>query len=557
MDKILRNILRIQVSTARLLVLALSSAIAIAIFLVTDPMYFGDTNSYFLFSFAISEFMVNPGVHFRQAGYPLMITATLYPWTLSLIAILAIQAALAALIPWYIYKTLRFISASLALAGASISIVTLLPYNFQTLLYPDQTQVFLMILFCYLVVKYLVASNTKNMVAVFICYACISFFRPPFVLLYLLIILIVGAAAWHNRRGIGWSYYIKPFVALSIVIGGAHASSNALDAYLYAQINRDRPSLNGKLVFLNSFINSPGVEGAFRDGKYTNILREKLVAFFRDAPPELRDLRNLRPQVADRFMQYQSDPEKMVDAILAYRTNHTWWLLFNISDRYFGKEGDPLFMRVALEQYRLHPKIFLNVITNGLAYYLGIHACEAPPAGFPQEFECKFYPTNFPDHYENYGFPHFGPYTGMKTHTMHLIDHTALVKIGTPFIDYANRIWPSIYRVMLPLGSFITGLGLLFAFYRACSRHGLRDIKNDLLVLLGVLSIYFIYIGPMIVLADPEYRYVSAGVLFILMSAMISLRMLIVEIWRPLMPDFIRQTPPERPASALSSFTQS
>jgi hypothetical protein len=525
-NKALRAMLSLRLNRAEVLILALSSVIAMTIFLVTDPMYFGDSNSYLLFSMAISEFIINPGVYMRQAGYPLLITATLYPWTLSLIGILAIQALCAALIPWYIYKLLRHISSPLAVTGALITIATLLPYHFQTLLFPDQTQLCLSILFCYLVVKYVFASNTKNMIAMFVAYACISFFRVTFLLLYGLMIPVVGTAAWQNRRGIRWSYYLTPFLALSIGVAGVHAASSALDAHLYANFLLKKPSLNGKMVFLNAFINSTGVEGAFLDGKYTHILRSKLVTFFREAPPEMRDVRNLRSYVADRFIQYQSDPEKMVDAILAYRTNHTWWLLFNISDRYFGDWGDPLFMRVALEQYRLHPAILWNSITNGLAYYLGVRACEAPFAGFPSEYECRFYPLTAPGS-DNFGFPHFGPYTGMRAYTMRLVSPSVLATIGAPFIGYASRIWPSIYRATIPIGSFVTCIGLLCVLYRALSGRDLNAVRSDLQVLVVVLGVFLIYIAPMIILTDPEFRYVSAGVLFVVMSSLVSVRMMI------------------------------
>src|SRR3954471_22054740 len=128
-------------------IVVISAIVAVSIFLVTDPVYFGDTNSFFIYSMAIKEFTVNPGTYFRQPGYPLLITASLYPWTLSLIALLAVQATFSALIPWLIYRILLYASKPLAILGALVSIITLLPYLFQTLLYPDQTQLFFLVLF--------------------------------------------------------------------------------------------------------------------------------------------------------------------------------------------------------------------------------------------------------------------------------------------------------------------------------------------------------------------------------------------------------------------------
>jgi hypothetical protein len=511
--------------------LAISAVVSISIFLVTDPIYFSDTNSFFIYAMAISEFTVNIGAYFRQPGYPLVITATLYPWTKSLLGVLAVQAVVAALIPWLIYKILLYVSKSLAIVGALFSIIVLLPYLFETLLYPDQIQMFLNVLFCYVMVRYWFESTTRNMFWMFVVYTCISFFRPPFLLYYLLLPPVVLIAMRINREQRGFAYYLLPLAVFSFAVADIHVGASRLDAHLYAQSHQVRPSMNGKIVFLNSFVNSVGVEGAFEDGKYTNVLRTKLVDFFRNAPADLRDIHNLRPHVAGRFTQYQSDPERMVDAILNYRTNDTWWVLFNISDRYFGKDGDPLFMKVALEQYRLHPRIFLNVLERGFAYYLGLRACQAPPTSFQPEFECVFYAAALTSDYENFGFPHYGPYTGMKAYTTRLFGQKLLTEVAAPLDAYATRIWPYIYRAVIPLAVLLSGMGLLLAGYRIYCCGELRQMPRDLPVLFIVVAVYLSYITPMIILTDPEFRYVSSSVLLVVISGLISFCMIVHNIY--------------------------
>jgi hypothetical protein len=523
---------RVPWRLAGVAILALSSLLALGILLVTDPWNLGDANSFLLYAFTIVHLTINAGTFFRQPGYPLLISATLYPWTLSFLGILAVQAVFAALIPWYIFKILKFICPRLAFVGGLISIATLLPYNYQTLIYPDQTQLFLTILLCYLAVKYVFASTTKNMVAMFVCFACLSFLRPPYEVVWLLIAFVVGAIAWQNRRAIGFGYYIKPLVALTIVVAGLHAAYSAADAYGYAELLKmKRPAVAGKLVFLNAFTNSVGVKGAFLDGKNTKILRDKLVAFFRDAPPEVSDVQKLRPQVGALFAPYQNSPEQMVDAIFANRTLQTWFMLFNISDIYFGQaDGDELFMRVALEQYWLHPKIFWNTIVRGLQLYtLGYQPCEAwrnPPDGM---YICLFYPAYTPwQPPENAGWPQFGYWRGFRPYTLRIVAEDTLSKLGAPFNYYAVNVWPDFYRVLAPTLSIITALGLLLALYRVLSQGGFDDIRNELIALSIVLAVYLFYIGPMMLLTDPLYRYTSAGVLLLLMSALISLRLSLV-----------------------------
>jgi hypothetical protein len=361
----------------------------------------------------------------------------------------------------------------------------------------------------------------------FLVYVCLSLLRPTFLPLYAFLPLVVGAAAWIGRKERGYSYYLKPLAILSIGIGCLNVSVSALDAYLYFRIHRERPSMNGRQIFFNSFVNSVGVEGAFEEGTYTKILRSKLVDFFRNAPSGLRDIPDLRPRIADRFIQYQSDPDRMVDALMSERTTDTYYVLIYVSQRYFGsQEGDPLFMHVALEQYRLHPIIFWNVIKEGLAGYSGLRPCKAPASGFQAEYECSFfYPAEPADQY--IGYPHFGPHTGMNAYTTRLLEQKSLTEVEAPFVAYATTIWPYIYRAMLPLGVLLTGGGLLFILYRVLFRGELRTMPRELPVLLAVVGVYLMYVGPMIILVGPLFRYVSASVLFLLMSGLISLRMLV------------------------------
>ncbi|MFZ3354865.1 MAG: hypothetical protein WA268_28900 [Xanthobacteraceae bacterium] len=509
-------------------ILGVSGCVAAAIFSVTEPRHYaGDTNSYFIYAEALAKLTINPGVHYRAAGYPWLITATLYPWTKSLLGILAAQAAFAALTPWLIYKILSYVSKPVAIVAAVLSIASLLPNLFQTLLFPDQAQMFMDILFCYVLIRYWFGSTTKNMVWLFTVYAGLSFLRPLFLLDFILLPLVVGAPAWRHRKQFSYAHYLKPFAALSICVACLHISAAALDQHFYTRAQQEKPSMNGKMLFLNAFVDSVGVPGAFNDGKYTTIFRNKLVDFFRNAPADLRNIRNLRPDIAGHFIQYQDDPPRMVDAILSERNNETWWILFNISELYFGGKDDPLFMKVALEQYWLHPKIAWNVLSRGFSYYLGARACEAPPSGGPSEYQCSYFYISSPKH-EYVGYPQFGPYTGMGIHAERLLGKPALAEIEAPFTAYATAVFPYLYRAILGGGALLMLGGLIFSFYRIFFRKELCRTQSELPVLLAVTAVYLLYIGPMIVLTDPEFRYVSAGALFLLMSGLLSLRMLLV-----------------------------
>jgi hypothetical protein len=276
------------------------------------------------------------------------------------------------LIPLLIYKTLRFVSSRVAFCGAWLSIVTLLPYNFQTYLFPDPMQLFLSILFCYFVVRYIFERTTQIMIGMFLVYLALSFFRPPFLLFYLLIATVVAIAAWQDHKNL--IAYFKPFIALTLLVGSIHVFASALDTYLYKQI-------------------------------------------------------------------------------LEHKTL-----------------GNPFIYEI------------------------------------------------FGDH---------GTLTGMRPHIFKLMDPVILKKLIAPFSAFALEIWPSIYRAMLPIESFLTILALLYAGY--CSlRTGIQNLRRDIAVLFTVFGVFLLYSVPMCILTDPQFRYVSAGALFLVMSGTIALRILII-----------------------------
>ena len=127
----------------------------------------------------------------------------------------------------------------------------------------------------------------------------------------------------------------------------------------------------------------------------------------------------------------------------------------------------------------------------------------------------------------------------MWLHISKLID-PIILRGSFPFTSFALEIWPSIYRTVLPTASFLTVIALLYAAYRVLSRKGIQALRSDLAVLFAVLAVFLLYIVPMFMLAPPQFRYVSAGALFLVMSGTIALRILITGFF-PAKP--LRHTP--------------
>lgn len=217
-------------------VLGISCVIALVGFLFCEPVAPSDANTYLNYSIQISLFQVSPANFFRTCGYPLLLTASLYPWTQSVVGILAIQALFGAAIPWYVFRTFELVSHKFSVFAGIASALVLLPYNFQNLIYPDKSQLFFMVLFNFQLVRFVSRPSRRGMAFSFLSYACLSLLRPTFIALYPLLLLSTVATVLLNRTRKSWIRYLKPFAVFSLSIIALYSAIAILDQHLYASI---------------------------------------------------------------------------------------------------------------------------------------------------------------------------------------------------------------------------------------------------------------------------------------------------------------------------------
>lgn len=98
----------------------------------------------------------------RDAGYPLLIIFSGYPYVHSLIPLLLIQAAFAVALPLLVFESLRRVATVPAFYTSLYSMLTLSPYLFMKMVHHDQSYIFFEML---MLVMILLSVQTKQ-----ICY---------------------------------------------------------------------------------------------------------------------------------------------------------------------------------------------------------------------------------------------------------------------------------------------------------------------------------------------------------------------------------------------------
>jgi ABC-type glucose/galactose transport system permease subunit len=76
---------------------------------------------------------------------------------------------------------------------------------------------------------------------------------------------------------------------------------------------------------------------------------------------------------------------------------------------------------------------------------------------------------------------------------------------------------------MLPTASALTALGIALMILTSGT-----SLTRECRIFLTALSVYIFYVGPMVLLVNPQFRYVAASVLLLITCALMSLRMLVL-----------------------------
>lgn len=102
-----------------------------------------------------------------------------------------------------------------------------------------------------------------------------------------------------------------------------------------------------------------------------------------------------------------------------------------------------------------------------------------------------------------------------------LLGPSNIQKITDPFVDFFQDIWPRIYQASLQTGTVLTTTGMLFLIASRFKRRR-RPLEDEEIIFFVLIGTFVFYAVPMWLLVDPQFRYQSAGALFLVLAGFLS-----------------------------------
>jgi hypothetical protein len=510
------------------LVLLLSSIIALLIFALGAPYDLGDSDHYISFARAIAK-LQGPTRAEQSFGYALLLVLSLSRVTHSLTGILLIQAAMAVAIIWFIYRICSFFSIRFAFIMAILAMISLVPYNFQVIIFHDQSQLFFLFFLTYALFVFKESPSYKTAFILLLAYDLITCFRPTYALL-LPIVLLNFYIVLH--KDVNRLQYLKLIVVMLASILAVHLASYGIYLYFIHKTNDKNHIITtvGVQTLENVCKLSHQISGAFSQGVASLQFKQLLLMHFANSKNDLLDFQKVVPnfnqiEYQERFLKYKNEPYVIVNQFLKDLSPERCLFIVNFGRRELGeKEADRLFLKMALEQYYYHPSLLFFIVKDGLYNYVlngrpqGINFYPASWYTFSQD-ELKKLVKNGGDKrfYDDPPFDHFAHLHGLYS----------------SFMVSLNETWSSYYPIFHTtmmtgaMSGFFVGLFFLF-IYLWTGKH--KKYSREMYYVLNIGLIYITYIFPLVLLVGSGFRYHSALILFLFVMCGISFRKLLISM---------------------------
>lgn len=346
------------------ILLAASMTIAFLVYFLGSVTFYGDSQTFEDYAAALIHLHFLPNLAgWREPGYPLLyiLTGTLLVHQLT--PLLLLQTLMAGCLPLLILKTLNPVSGRLAMITATASVVTLLPFNYQLLIYHDSLHLFLLMAFIACLVRYGQDPKIVNLQALFWIYGYFSFCRPTYLSLYAMLLLIGLLPQTDWKRFIRYSLYVLV----------AHLAFGAITSRSYEKQGADAESVAGRQLFYNVYLHSYSFEDAFwHTGPFTSRLDNALIGFF--GRHHLSDIVVGQNQGVKHFQtlygRYESDPTALVRAMFSKPQSDYFWTFWALPGmNHDDTVTDQMFLLSSLEQLAYHPRLAMNILVLNLKGY--------------------------------------------------------------------------------------------------------------------------------------------------------------------------------------------
>jgi hypothetical protein len=345
--------------------LALLSTLTATFFLFAAKTWFPDGAAQFMqYAEAIVHgTTLSPDLAQRDAGYPLLIVLSGYPFLHSFIPLFLIQAGFAILLPLLAYEGLRRLSPTTAFYTGLASIVTLSPFYFMKMIHHDQIYIFFsMLMLCQL----LIFVQTKKMRFLYfftIAAICASVARPSGNALFPLFVIVGYTAA----RGNVLHYFACSIVFAAFVAGYAWHRHVIFDAE-HAQ---EMPSYVGEQFFYNPYLNTFDYGIRLSPNDVGPNLSHAIDELRRRLQPNPKDSEFIRtqydgPPYQTEFAEAHIDPftaDELIEQVLVSPNSEYYTLLCAANE-------DRVLLAAALEIARAYPGLILRYSVRNLIHFV-------------------------------------------------------------------------------------------------------------------------------------------------------------------------------------------
>lgn len=453
--------------------------------------FVSNSGNYTQYALTLVRGEFNPNLAERAIGYPALLILTGFGATGSLAGILALQALTGAAIPAIAAATLQPVNRWVAIVTSATLILSLTPFMFINMIYPDQFYVFLLIVIAAMLSRWLIVE--KPLWLYLACVFCLflAWVRPAGLAL---MPLCIGLAVLYRRRHV-----------LHAVIGTA-AIALILVATDHVERRGSGRSYIGEQAFFNAYLWSDGLANAFSMNEDAKELRTKLKSFFETNPGI--DLRQSGSRVPDEeyelfFGRFSGKPDAQVDAMFARPRLCYYW---RIAGALPEVEADGILLRATLRHYWEHPwQLFRSTLSTYAGLVLG-------PAWRFNSHDCGF------SHREKTNFEPFtrgGIIPIPERDAIMSLDMFAIKTRAMPeWMLWVQRYFAVEYSLLLPTTYILMLIGVA-GFAR--SPGAPRAVA---VVTFGIHSINTLLLS---MLVDPQFRYQVQNVPLAIVGAGIGL----------------------------------
>jgi hypothetical protein len=500
-------------------IIFLSALVSLSLLGISAAFNVGDADSYLNFARKIVQFS-GPTHAERTFGYPLLLILSTFTMTHSFVGILLVQAGMSVAITWFIYQICVFFSKSFAFIMSLLAIISLIPYNFQCVIFHDQAQLFFLLFLTYSLLAFTKHGTYKTAFMVLLVYSIMTCFRPTNTLLLPVILLNFYIILHKDKRRLD---FLKLTIAMLTILLVVHLFTEAINWHFLHKQKSDRTITTvGIQIFDNVYRLSNRVPEAFSVGENTLQFKKVLLNHFANSENNFSDFAKIRDSFKEEdyqqyFAQYKQQPDKLVDALLKSPSDVHYWFLVSLFRIELGdSNADHVFLKTAIEQYKYHPAILFFIMQDGFYGYL-----------FNNEpRHIQFYPSEWYKYSNekmlvNTGF-------GKRFFTMPPLHSLFNMHDFSPYMVLLEKVWISSYHFVYRIISIGAVIGFCFSVVFLNTFFFRRKSSQEVFFLINIGLIYLSYIVPMLLLVDSRFRYQVGPLLLLFIMCGITFRKMIL-----------------------------